>query len=225
MRRSLRARALTSRQPPLPDSATFEVSINSMQPKLEKQTAGNGSSTEPNASVPDCMGSDPGRYPVSSDPNPAVMCTAVAAAVDRNTAVTDDADRGLTHSASSSAAVNETHPADSELIVYPVDSAMVQSVISERSPPPQGRVSVSDVMKGRSVIADETHPVNSELAHSLCKLIGVIHCDINCPSSNESDCMHLHNPECSSNSAGTVVNCTPEWFGFGRHFGVRGLIR
>jgi hypothetical protein len=104
------------------------------------------------------MGSDPSRYPVSSDPSPAVMCPVVAAAVDRNTAVTDDGDRALTYSASSSATV------------------------------------------------DETHPVNSELAHSLCKLIGVVHCDINCSSSNESDCMHLHNPECSNNSAGTVVN-------------------
>ena len=76
------------------------VPMRQAQPKLEKQTAGNGSSTEPKvlatpiASVPDCMGSDPGRYPASSDPNPAVMCAAVAAAVNRNTAVTDDADRG-----------------------------------------------------------------------------------------------------------------------------------
>ena len=152
------------------------------------------------------MGSDPGRYPVSSDPSPAVMCPVVAAAVDRNTAVTDDGDRALTYSASSSAAMNETQPADSELTAHPVDSAMVQSVVSERSPPPRGRVSASDTVEGHSVIADETHPVDSELAHSLCKLIGVVHCDVNCSSSSESDCIHLHNPECSSNYAGTVVD-------------------
>ena len=59
-------------------------------------------------------------------------------------------------------------------------------------------------------------PVDSEsylsaLSRSLCKLIGVVHKDINCSSSSESDCIRsaeadLHNPECSSDSAGTVVD-------------------
>ena len=47
------------------------VPMRQAHPKLEKQTAGNGSSTEPKvlatliASVLDCMGSDHGRYPVA----------------------------------------------------------------------------------------------------------------------------------------------------------------
>jgi hypothetical protein len=63
---------------------------------------------------------------------------------------------------------------------------------------------------------DPVDPVDSELTRSvltrsLCNLIGVVHQDINCSSSSESDCIRsaeadLHNPECSSTSAGIAVN-------------------
>ena len=61
--------------------------------------------------------------------------------------------------------------------------------------------------------AANTAAIDTELTRSLCKLIGVVYCDVNCSSSKESDCIRsdpiqadLHNPECSSVPAGTVVN-------------------
>ena len=61
------------------------------------------------------------------------------------------------------------------------------------------------------VAVDPVDPVDSGLTRSLCNLIGVVYRDINCSSSSKSDCIRsaeadLHNPECSSTSAGTAVN-------------------
>ena len=126
--------------------------------------------------------SDPGRYPADSNPNPAAMCAAVA--VSRNTALTHDVDRGMTYSASPNAVVNETHPANASVAVaVHRDTALTD-----------------DVDRGVAYAASPA-AVNSELTRSLCKLIGVVHRDINSLSSNRSDCIHLHNPECSSDAA------------------------
>ena len=173
------------------------VLMRQAQPMLEKQTAGNGSNTEPKvpatptASVPDCMGSDPGRHPADSNPNPAAMCAAVA--VNRDTALTDDVDRGMP---TVQAAVNETHP---------VDSSVAVAV--------HRKTELTDDVDRDIASAANTAAIDTELTRSLCKLIGVVYCDVNCSSSKESDCIRsdpiqadLHNPECSSVPAGTVVN-------------------
>ena len=82
-------------------------------------------------------------------------------AVNRNTALTHDVDRGVTYSASPNAAVNETHPANvSVAVAVHRDTALTD-----------------DADRG-VVYAASPAAVNSELAHSLCKLIGVVHCDI-----------------------------------------------
>ena len=54
---------------------------------------------------------------------------------------------------------------------------------------------------------------NSGHTRSMCDLIRVVYGDVNCLSSSKSDCIRsaeadLHNPECSSTSAGTAVNAT-----------------
>ena len=54
------------------------------------------------------------------------------------------------------------------------DSASLNTVVNETHPVDSGLTA---------------HPTNSELAHSLCKLIGVVHWDINWSSSNDSDCI------------------------------------
>ena len=134
------------------------------QLKLEKRTAGNGSSTEPKvpatptAPVPECMGSDPGRHSAVSNPNPAAMCAAVAVPVNRGTTLADDVVRGMTYSASPKAAVNETHPANASVAVHR-DTALTD-----------------DVDRG-IVYAANCNPaaMNGKLTPSLCKLIGVVH--------------------------------------------------
>ena len=129
------------------------------------------------------------REPVGSNPNPAAMCSAVAVAVSKNDALTDDVDRGVTYSASPNAAVNETHPSNASIAVaMHKDTALTD-----------------DVDRG---IAYAVSPVavNSELTRSLCKLIGVVYRDVNGLSGNNSDSIHLYSPECSNDYAGTVVN-------------------
>ena len=68
-----------------------------------------------------------------------------------------------------------------------------------------------DLNTSACVAVDPVDPIDSGLTRSLCDLIGVVHRDINCSSSSRSDCIRsaeadLHDPECSSTSAGTVVN-------------------
>ena len=74
------------------------------QLKPEKRTAGNGWSTDPKVPVtvpvPDCMGSNPGRHPADNNLNPAAVSVDPAAvcavvSVNRNTALTNDVDRGM----------------------------------------------------------------------------------------------------------------------------------
>ena len=101
--------------------------------------------------------------------------------------MTDDVGRSITYSASPNKAVNDTHLASVAVAVHR-DTALTDDV---------DRKAACAAMPAYS---------NSELTRSLCKLIGVVHRDVNCSSSSESDCIHLHNPECSSDSAGTVVN-------------------
>ena len=57
------------------------------------------------------------RKPVSSNPNPAAICAAMAVAVNRDDALTNDVVRGTTYSASLNAAVNDTHPANASVAV------------------------------------------------------------------------------------------------------------
>ena len=170
------------------------------QLKPEKRTAGNGWSTDPKVPatvpVPDCMGSDPGRHPADSNPNPAAVSVDPAAvcavvSVNRNTALTNDVDRGML---TAHTAMNEPHPVDSSVAVA-VHRKTELTDDADRN------------------IASAASAIDTELTRSLCKLIGVVYCDINCSSSSESDCIRpdsietdLHNPECSSVPAGTVVN-------------------
>ena len=68
-----------------------------------------------------------------------------------------------------------------------------------------------DLNTSACVAVDPVDPVDSRLTRSLCDLIGVVHRDINCSSSSRSDCIRsaeadLHDPECSSTSAGSAVN-------------------
>ena len=85
-----------------PHADLLVVPMRQAQLNLEKQTAGNGWNTNPKvlatptAPVPECMGSDPGRHPADSNLNPAAMSGAVAVAVNRDTVMTDDVDRGKT---------------------------------------------------------------------------------------------------------------------------------
>ena len=102
--------------------------------------------------------------------------------------MTDDVDRSITYSASPNIAMN--------------DNASVAVAVHRDT-------ALTDDVDRNAACAAKPASVNSELTRSLCKLIGVVHRDVNCSSSSESDCIHLHNPECSSDSAGTVVNATP----------------
>ena len=68
-----------------------------------------------------------------------------------------------------------------------------------------------DLNTAACVAVDPVDPVDSRLTRSLCDLIGVVYRDINCSSSSKSDCIRsaeadLHDPECSSTSAGAAVN-------------------
>ena len=195
--RKARVRGRPPDSQPVQQHAERVLLMRQAQQMLEKQTAGNGSNTEPKvhatptASVPDCMGSDPGRYPANSNPNPAAMCAAVV--VNRDTALTDDVDRGML---TVQTAVNVTHPVDSSIAVAV-----------------HRKTELTDDVDRDIASAANTAAIDTELTRSLCKLIGVVYCDVNCSSSKESDCIRsgpiqadLHNPECSSVPAGTVVN-------------------
>ena len=111
-----------------PDSQPEQQRVNRVpmrqaQLKPEKRTAGNGWSTDPKVAatvpVPDCMGSDPGRHPDDSNPNPAAVRADPAAvcavvSVNRNTTLTDDVDRGML---TAHTAMSEPHPVDSIVAV------------------------------------------------------------------------------------------------------------
>ena len=165
-----------------PDSQSVQphdqVQMRQAQLKLERQTSGNGWNTNPKilatptAPISDCVGSDPGRYPADNNLNPAVMCTAVAVAVIRDSALTNNVNRGMTYSASPKAAVNETHPVDDSVAV----AVHRKTELTD------------DVDRGIAYAAN-TAGIDSELTRSLCKLMGVVYCDINCSSSKESDCI------------------------------------
>ena len=113
----------------------------------------------------------------------------------RGNALTDNACRGMNYSACPNAAVNTARPIDTRVVAAVHRDALTDD---------------GDRNAAHAAI-DPVDPVDSGLTRSLCKLVAVVHRDINCSSSSESDCIRsaeadLHNPECSSDSAGTVVN-------------------
>ena len=124
-----------------------------------------------------------------------MRCAAVAVE-NRGDALTDDACRGLNKSARLNKCVNTASPVDTVAV------AVHRTALTDDG--------------DRNAACAAIDPVDSEsylsaLSRSLCKLIGVVHKDINCSSSSESNCIRsaeadLHNPGCSSDSAGTVVD-------------------
>ena len=64
-----------------------------------------------------------------------------------------------------------------------------------------------------NAVMNASKTVKSEPTRPLCGMIAIVHRDLNCPSSSESDCIRsdlnkadLHNPGCSSVPAGIAVN-------------------
>ena len=93
------------------------------------------------------------------------------------------------------------------------DSAAVESESHTHPAVRNTALSYPDVDLNTSacVAVDPVDPVNSRLTRALCDLVGVVYRDINCSSSSRSDCIRsaeadLHDPECSSTSAGSAVN-------------------
>ena len=115
----------------------------------------------------------------SSNLNFVATCADVAVE-NRGNALIDDACRGMNHSACPNAGVNAARPIDTVAV------AVRRSALTDDG----------DRNAARAAI-DPVDPVDSELTRSvltrsLCNLIGVVHRDINCSSSSESDCIHCN---------------------------------
>ena len=124
-----------------------------------------------------------------------VATHAVVVVKNRGSALTDNACRGMNYSACPNAAVNTARPIDTRVV-----AAIHRNALTDDGDRNAAYAAVEPV-----------DPMDSDLTRSLCNLVTVVHRDINCSSSSESDCIRsakadLHNPECSSDPAGTVVN-------------------
>ena len=134
------------------------------------------------------------RESVSSNLN-SVATRAAVVVKNRGNALTDDACRGMNYSACPNAAVNTARPIDTSVVAVVHRNALTDD--GDRN--------------AAYAAVDPVDPIDFDPTRSLCNLVSVVHRDINCSSSSESGCIRsaeadLHNPECSSTSAGTVVN-------------------
>ncbi len=113
------------------------------------------------------------------------MCAAVTVTVNRDTALANNVDRGMP---TVQTAMNEPHPIDSSVAVAVHRKTELTNDVD------------------RNIVSAANTAIDTEITRSLCKLIGVVYCDINCSSSKASDCIR------SSSIEADLHNGVVTWF-------------